>query len=53
MWMLLVMLQSPIVPDAQVPVETFYQTQAECQTALKAENEQLHYMASCIAVTWK
>ncbi len=53
MWMLLIMLQSELSPDAKKPVETFYKTQAECQADLKVQNDKGIYSALCMEITWK
>ncbi len=53
MWMLLVLLQSPLTPDAKLPVETFYKSIEKCKAALKSEADKGHFQASCIEVNWK
>ncbi len=53
MWMLLLLLQSELSLDAKKPVVTFYQTEAQCQEAYKAQNDKGNYSGSCIPVTWK
>ncbi len=52
-WMLLALVPSPVIPDAKKPIETFYQTQSQCENALKAENEKGHFDTQCVLVTWK
>jgi hypothetical protein len=53
MWMLLIMLQSELSQDAKKPVETFYMTEAQCQDALKIQNDKGNYSGFCTPVTWK
>jgi len=53
MWMLMMLLQSPLVPDALKPVQTYYQSQEECQSAYKKETEKGRYNGACYLVTWK
>lgn len=53
MWMLLILLNSEMSLDAKKPVETFYQTEVECQAAYKVEQDKGNYSGSCIPVTWK
>lgn len=53
MWMLMMLLHSPVIPDALKPVQTYYASQMECEAALKAEATQGHNNGECYPVTWK
>ena len=53
MWMLIVMLHSSLSLDAMKPVETFYQTEKECQDAMQIVNDKGNFSTMCLPVTWK
>ena len=53
MWMLLMLLSSELSLDAKKPVETFYQTQEQCEKVLKKYNDGGNYNGFCSVVFWK
>lgn len=52
MWMLMMLIQSPVIPDGLKPVQTYYQTQTECEAAYLEQMKQGHYNGFCVEVTW-
>lgn len=52
-WMLMIMVKSPVIPDALKPVQTYYKSEQACQDALREEAKQGHVNGECYLVVWK